>query len=185
MCILCAGDMHAYPDHTVASRHRDRNGKATHTAAAESTWDPAPAPAPPDSRAQPQTDRPLSDIREITETSLLDTYVKGGTSGQPAQALHRRSSLKRNGSMKGGQSVRIVEPQAHDQLGYTRLEAWSSSSPEYSNNLASPFGMPSRSVPRRSSPFAIPPRSVPPRSSSRGRQDARRSRSISARAEQP
>ncbi|OQO00969.1 hypothetical protein B0A48_13658 [Cryoendolithus antarcticus] len=100
--------------------------------------------------------RPLSDIREITEPSLIDMVSHVKRRSQPESSKHVRSKsnpspLKRETSVKRKTSVRIAEPtngKAHRRE--TSVDPPSSS---YSSTPPAPscYAIPLSSVPRRSS----------------------------------
>ncbi|GAB7358080.1 hypothetical protein MBLNU230_g0241t1 [Neophaeotheca triangularis] len=120
--------------------------------------------------------RPLSDIREITEPSLIDAVSRWpGAQLQRQSSLNRASSLKRKGSVKRNGSVRITEPGSKGTY-HTRSKSTGNTSSSYSDS------------PAQGSFYSIPPSSVPRRSSSQRRSSQRRqthSRGPSNRAEQP
>ena len=98
--------------------------------------------------------RPLSDIREVTEISLMDG-VLGRAKADQAHApagITRQSSLKRSGSfqrgiptkVKRGNSVKIVEP---EPLSTSSSECEQPPTPEAS----SVYSVPLSSIPRRAS----------------------------------
>ncbi|KAK6441942.1 hypothetical protein LTR95_001830 [Oleoguttula sp. CCFEE 5521] len=101
--------------------------------------------------------RPLSDIREITEPSLIDMVSHVKRRSRPHGPLHRRSKsnpspLKRETSVKRKTSVRTAEPtnsRAHNKREVS-VEPPSSS---YSSTPPAPscYAIPLSSVPRRSS----------------------------------
>lgn len=104
--------------------------------------------------------RPLSDIREVTEVSLMDGVISRARL-DPAQSsggIVRQSSLKRSGSskredpsqVKRNNSVKIVEPERHREQPST-----SSSDPERPP------------TPEASSVYSAPPSSIPRRTSSK------------------
>lgn len=103
--------------------------------------------------------RPLSDIREITEPSLIDmvNYAKRQAEQAPAVTHQRKTSrsnsVKRGDSLHRNRSVRSVEPTS--RKGQIRTIATEDGSLSYSS-----------SPPEASSCYAIPHSSVPRRSSS-------------------
>lgn len=107
----------------------------------------------------PSVLRPLSDIRELTEPSLID-LVANRSSAQASRTQHARNaskagSMRRAPSVKRNGSVRIVEPEA-DGEAHARARSAEDIGPSssYSTTPEEPSGyytIPSSSVPRRSS----------------------------------
>ncbi|KAF2150992.1 hypothetical protein K461DRAFT_322319 [Myriangium duriaei CBS 260.36] len=98
--------------------------------------------------------RPLSDIREITEPSIVEVpRSTAATDKLPAKGSGKQTSLKQTGAIKRGNSVRIVEPNTKAK-GKQRLEV----------RLSSSSG--SIDLPEGSSTYSSPPFAVPPRASS-------------------
>lgn len=106
--------------------------------------------------------RPLSDIREVTEISLMDGVLSRARQ-DPAHSsggINRQSSLKRSGSLKRGHptqikrnnSVKIIEPEP-----YRKQPSTSSSDPE----------QPPTPTPEASSVYSAPPSSIPRRTSTK------------------
>lgn len=77
---------------------------------------PSPSWSAAGDEAQVNALRPLSDIREITEPSLMDSVMKrsAGHNAHPPLPLNvtRQSSLKRANSVKRYNTVKIVEPRS-------------------------------------------------------------------------
>lgn len=121
------------------------NGKA----ALSPNWTPS------GDQAQSNALRPLSDIREITEPSVIDSVMKrsAGQSKLPA-VLGRQSSLKRVDSVKRHNTVKIVEPRPRVTARKDKEEEVRDSSNASSENHDC------------SSIYSIPPSSVPVRRSS-------------------
>lgn len=122
----------------------------------------------------PACARPLSDIRELTEPSLLDAISrkpKAESSNHTSNHTNvsRRSSFKRAVSLKRRGSVKIVEPSTDS--GY-RFEVDDSDS---SYNSAA-------SIRDTSSLYSIPFSSVPVRASSQTREATRTLRSTTLKA---
>lgn len=115
---------------------------------------PGPPPAGTTAGVPPwsTSTRPLSDIRELTEPSLIDALSRR-PGGEPRHQrnVSKASSLRRGGSLKRAASVKIVEPVSNRVYG-VKPGTESSSSPG--------------SPPDQSSCYSIPPSSVPPRASS-------------------
>ncbi|PNS20082.1 hypothetical protein CAC42_5532 [Sphaceloma murrayae] len=107
--------------------------------------------------------RPLSDIREITEPSIAEpgptrTSTDRGLSTTGA----RQTALRQGGTVRRGNSVRIVDPRLSEKAkGKQRL------GPQFSPSTESEEGQLDRS-----STFTIPPTSIPPRASSQNLQRA-------------
>lgn len=119
----------------------DRNGLTTH--------------------AWPASARPLSDIRELTEPSLLDVMVKIQTGEVRSQTQSNHTSIVRRGpSVRRQGSLRILEPSADS--GY-RNDTESSETTSESQV----------SVHDASSIYSIPMSSIPPRGSSQNREPNR------------
>lgn len=101
--------------------------------------------------------RPLSDIREITEPSLIDMVNYAKRHSEQASAVHQRkpsrsNSVNRGGSIGRNKSIKPVEPVGQRQ--HLRTQSAENVSSSYS------------STPEQSSCYAIPQSSVPRRSSS-------------------
>ncbi|KAK3115090.1 hypothetical protein LTR53_005906 [Teratosphaeriaceae sp. CCFEE 6253] len=134
----------------------------------------APAPAPTVWPIPPATTRPLSDIREITEPSLMDMSsrlaharlqdhprsVSRADTGRHERAMqhsgsvNRGGSVRRKGSVKRSQSsaTRETAARAPDE-GDAGYDAVSSSSYPSTPELSGCFAVPMAKVPRRSSSF--------------------------------
>lgn len=101
----------------------------------------------------PATARPLSDIRELTEPSLLDAISRkpaGESSRQ--RGMNRQSSMRRGPSLRRGGSVRIVEPSADS--GYhceTEDSDLTGDSPASAHDTSSMYSIPFSSIPPRAS----------------------------------
>ncbi|GAM84800.1 hypothetical protein ANO11243_028010 [Dothideomycetidae sp. 11243] len=98
--------------------------------------------------------RPLSDIREITEPSIVEiTHLPAVTARTPSSTLAKQTALRQAGTSKRNNSVRIVEPSGRAK-GKQQLET------RFSSSTAS------EDILDGSSSYSIPPTAVPPRSSS-------------------
>ncbi|KAM0719838.1 hypothetical protein Q7P37_003973 [Cladosporium fusiforme] len=101
--------------------------------------------------------RPLSDIREITEPSLIDmvNYARRQADQAPAVTHHRTTSrsnsVKRVGSVNRSRSARSVEPTGRKEHLRTRSIEGGSSSYSSTPEASSCYAIPHSSVPRRSS----------------------------------
>lgn len=101
--------------------------------------------------------RPLSDIREITEPSLIDmvNYAKRQAEQAPATTHQRKTSrsnsVKRGGSVNRSRSARSVEPTHRKEHIRTRSIEGGSSSYSSTPEASSCYAIPQSSVPRRSS----------------------------------
>lgn len=116
--------------------------------------------------------RPLSDIRELTEPSLIDPLEKRPT----ANAYHqpgptRQSSLKRGPSLKRTGSVRILEPIGSSSSSYREDRMTSESTVDTPSSLRD-----------GSSIYSIPASSIPARQSSQSRDPARFHRNAPSRS---
>ncbi|KAK3113330.1 hypothetical protein LTR53_009483 [Teratosphaeriaceae sp. CCFEE 6253] len=142
--------------------------------APDGTKPAAPAPAPTAWPLPPATTRPLSDIREITEPSLMDMSsrlaharlqdhprsVSRADTGRYERAMQHSGSVKRGegvrrqGSVKRSQSLatRGTAARAPDE-GDAGYDAVSSSSYPSTPELSGCFAVPMAKVPRRSSSF--------------------------------
>lgn len=121
---------------------------------------PVPPPPPWSTAAIPPwstATRPLSDIRELTEPSLIDIVPRKPV---PNSSLVHKTSLSRKGSLARGRSVRVVQPSEDedDHKGRRSPDQSSGSDAEDHSGI-----------------YNIPLGSVPPRSSSK----PRRERSVS------
>ena len=102
--------------------------------------------------------RPLSDIREITEPSLIDMVNYAKRHSEQASAIHQRKPSRSNSTKQGGSTSRntslkaAAEPVGQKQ--HLRNQSAENGSSSYS------------STPEQSSCYAIPQSSVPRRSSS-------------------
>ena len=116
--------------------------------------------------------RPLSDIRELTEPSLVDPLEK-----RPTVSIHRQpstsrqSSLRRGPSLKHAGSVRIVEPVESSSSSYRDDLVVSESTIDTPESLRD-----------ESSLYSIPISSIPARQSSITRDRPRHYRSITSRS---
>ncbi|KEQ75429.1 hypothetical protein M436DRAFT_40981, partial [Aureobasidium namibiae CBS 147.97] len=116
--------------------------------------------------------RPLSDIRELTEPSLVDPLEKRPTISIHRQpSTSRQSSLRRGPSLKHAGSVRIIEP----------VESSGSSYREDLVASVSTIDTP-ESFRDESSLYSIPISSIPARQSSITRDRPRHHRSITSRS---
>lgn len=100
--------------------------------------------------------RPLSDIREITEPSLVDMVNYAKQQSEHASRQHHRktsrtNSVKRAGSISRYGSIRVVEPTSKNAHQRARSIDNSSSSYSTSPEASSCYIIPQSSVPRRSS----------------------------------
>lgn len=134
-----------------------------------------PVPLPNDwyndaAHAWPPAARPLSDIRELTEPSLLDVIAKKPTTDSRRQRTgnNRRNLTKRALSLKRGLSTRTVEPRAD---------------PDYSceSDISGPTEDSPISIRDTSSTYSVPFSSVPIRGSSQNRNTTRTIKSITSR----
>jgi hypothetical protein len=111
--------------------------------------------ATPPTQAWPPGMRPLSDIRELTEPSLVDVLDKRPAASHYRQnSATRQSSLKRGPSMKRAGSVRIVEPVGSSSSSYREDPMASESTmdtPESLRDASSLYSIPISSVPARQS----------------------------------
>ncbi|KAI5200717.1 hypothetical protein E4T39_05568 [Aureobasidium subglaciale] len=127
---------------------------------------------PPGHQGWPPGMRPLSDIRELTEPSLVDALEKRSTTSVHRQpSITRQSSLRRGPSMKRTGSVRILEPAG-------------SSSSSYREDLItteSTINTP-ESLREGSSLYSIPISSIPARQSSNIRDRPRHQRNLTSRS---
>lgn len=118
----------------------------------------------------PASARPLSDIRELTEPSLLDAMTRRpAVERQHQPSIIRRNSPKRGPSVKRGGSVRIVEP---PQAPSHENDPDDSESEDESPNSARDT----------SSLYSIPFSSIPVRASSQNREATKTIRSAVSRA---
>jgi hypothetical protein len=118
---------------------------------------PAPILSHGVSQWPPTGMRPLSDIREITEPSLIDMANYGKRHSEQAAAVHQRkpsrsNSVRRSGSIVRNASLKTAEPAGQKQ--HMRTQSAENGSSSYS------------STPEQSGCYAIPHCSVPRRSSS-------------------
>lgn len=124
----------------------------------------------PASQAWPASARPLSDIRELTEPSLLDALtrkskpIQHDTQTQP----HRQSSFKRGPSQRREGTVKIIERNANSGYKYEVDNSETSSDSAASGR-------------DNSSMYSIPISSIPIRASSQAREATRTLRSISSK----
>lgn len=99
--------------------------------------------------------RPLSDIREITEPSLIDMVNYAQRQSQQAPATHQRktprsNSMKRGGSISRNASLKAAEQPARREHVRTRSAENGSSSYSTTPESSSCYAIPQSSVPRRS-----------------------------------
>ena len=127
----------------------------------------------PGHQGWPSGMRPLSDIRELTEPSLVDPLEKRPTTA----SIHRRpstsrqSSLRRGPSLKRTGSVRIVEPVESSGSSYRDDLVASESTMDTSESLRD-----------ESSLYSIPISSIPTRQSSNIRDRPRHQRTTTSRS---
>jgi hypothetical protein len=100
--------------------------------------------------------RPLSDIREITEPSLIDMVNYAQHQSQQAPLTHQRktsrsNSVKRVGSISRNGSLKAAEQPARREHTRTRSAEYGSSSYSTTPEASSCYAIPQSSVPRRSS----------------------------------
>jgi hypothetical protein len=100
--------------------------------------------------------RPLSDIREITEPSLIDMVNYAQRQAKQAPLMHQRktsrsNSMKRGGSMSRKGSIKVVDPPTRREHMRTRSAENGSSSYSSTPEGSSSYAIPRSSVPRRSS----------------------------------
>lgn len=100
--------------------------------------------------------RPLSDIREITEPSLINMVNYAQRQSQQAPATHQRktsrsNSIKRGGSISRNGSLKVAEQPTRREHVRTRSAENGSSSYSTTPETSSCHAIPQSSVPRRSS----------------------------------
>ncbi|KAI4716166.1 hypothetical protein E4T48_07660 [Aureobasidium sp. EXF-10727] len=116
--------------------------------------------------------RPLSDIRELTEPSLVDALEKRPTASIHRQpSISRQSSLRRGPSLKRAGSVRIIEPVGSSSSSYKDDMAVTESTIDTPESLRD-----------GSSLYSIPISSIPARQSSNTRDHPRHHRSATSRS---
>ncbi|KEQ84617.1 hypothetical protein M438DRAFT_392764 [Aureobasidium pullulans EXF-150] len=116
--------------------------------------------------------RPLSDIRELTEPSLVDALEKRPSASVHRQpSITRQSSLRRGPSLKRAGSVRIVEPIGSSSSSYREDMMASESTIDTPESLRD-----------GSSLYSIPISSIPARQSSNIRERPRHHRSTTSRS---
>jgi hypothetical protein len=116
--------------------------------------------------------RPLSDIRELTEPSLVDPLEKKSTASvHRPPSISRQSSLRRGPSLKRAGSVRIIEPVGSSSSSYRDDLVASESTIDTPESLRD-----------ESSLYSIPISSIPVRLSSSTRDRPRHHRSITSRS---
>jgi hypothetical protein len=103
--------------------------------------------------------RPLSDIREITEPSLIDMVNYAQRQSQQALVADQRKTSKSNSMKRGGSISRNGSLKAADQPNrreHTRTRSAENGSSSYSTTpeASSCYAIPQSSVPRRSSSHA-------------------------------
>lgn len=118
--------------------------------------------------------RPLSDIREITEPSLIDMVNYAQRQSEQVQSAHQRKPSRSNSMRRGGSISRKGSVKAAD-LPIRREHARTQSA---ENGGSSSYS----STPEASSCYAIPQSSVPRRSSSRTHLNQTHSRKPSIRS---
>lgn len=98
----------------------------------------------------PASARPLSDIRELTEPSLLDAMVRKPAERRNRSNASRQSSLKRGPSLRRAGSVRIVEPTVDSHQKYEADDSEpEEDSPTSIRDTSSLYSIPYSSIPRR------------------------------------
>lgn len=128
----------------------------------------------PGHQGWPSGMRPLSDIRELTEPSLVDTLEKRPTASvhrRPSTSISRQSSLRRGPSLKRASSVRIIEPVGSSSSSHKDDLVGSESTIDTPESLRD-----------GSSLYSIPISSVPARQSSSTRDRHRHHRSTTSRS---
>ncbi|KAG9522069.1 hypothetical protein KCU93_g7122, partial [Aureobasidium melanogenum] len=111
----------------------------------------------PGHQGWPSGMRPLSDIRELTEPSLVDASEKRPTASvrrQRSTSISRQSSLRRGSSLKRAGSVRIIEPVGSSSSSYKDDLVASESTidtPESLHDGSSLYSIPISSIPARQS----------------------------------
>jgi hypothetical protein len=100
--------------------------------------------------------RPLSDIREITEPSLIDMVNYAQRQAEQAPMMHQRktsrsNSMKRGESMSRKGSIKVVDSPTRREHMRTRSAENGSSSYSSTPEGSSCYAIPQSSVPRRSS----------------------------------
>ncbi|TIA59770.1 hypothetical protein D6C77_04624 [Aureobasidium pullulans] len=116
--------------------------------------------------------RPLSDIRELTEPSLVDALEKRPSASVHRQpSITRQSSLRRGPSLKRAGSVRIAEPIGSSSSSYREDMMASDSTIDTPESLRD-----------GSSLYSIPISSIPARQSSNIRERPRHHRSTTSRS---
>ncbi|KAK6006219.1 hypothetical protein QM012_006629 [Aureobasidium pullulans] len=128
----------------------------------------------PGQQGWPSGMRPLSDIRELTEPSLIDALEKRPTTSvhrQPSNSISRQSSLRRGPSLKRAGSVRIIEPVGSSSSSYEGGLVASESTIDTPESLRD-----------GSSLYSIPISSIPARQSSSTRDRHKHHRSITLRS---
>lgn len=127
---------------------------------------------PPGHQGWPPGMRPLSDIRELTEPSLVDALEKRPSASVHRQpSITRQSSLRRGPSLKRAGSVRIVEPIGSSSSSYREDMMASESTIDTPESLRD-----------GSSLYSIPISSIPARQSSNIRERPRHHRSTTSRS---
>ena len=124
---------------------------------APKSLNPAPAISHGISQWPPTGMRPLSDIREITEPSLIDMVNYAKRHSEQASAAHQRKPSRSNSMKRGGSIVRNTSLKAAESIGqkqHLRTQSAENGSSSYS------------STPEQSICYAVPQFSVPRRSSS-------------------
>jgi hypothetical protein len=114
--------------------------------------------APRDNVSQwpPTGMRPLSDIREITEPSLIDMVNYAQRQAEQVPVMHQRktsrsNSMKRGGSVSRKGSIKAVDPPTRREHMRTRSAENGSSSYSSTPEASSCYAISQSSVPRRSS----------------------------------
>ncbi|KAG9840097.1 hypothetical protein KCU98_g9438, partial [Aureobasidium melanogenum] len=128
----------------------------------------------PGHQGWPSGMRPLSDIRELTEPSLVDALEKrprASVHRQPSTSISRQSSLRRGPSLKRAGSVRIIEPVGSSSSNYEDDLVASESTMDTPESLRD-----------GSSLYSIPISSIPARQSSSTRDRQRHHRSTTSRS---
>ena len=120
---------------------------------------PAPVPSHGGSQWPPTGMRPLSDIREITEPSLIDMVNYAKRHSEQASAAHQRKPSRSNSARRGGSigrnvSLKAAAAESAGQKQHLRTQSAENGSSSYST------------TPEQSSCYAIAQSSVPRRSSS-------------------